>query len=135
MLQFYFLSVFLNVLAGYLLFFWDDDITTEGKGNYFLQGDTFILIVGILSAITGLVKLFSPVGGALPIIGDLLPAATGVICGFVLLFCYYRRRKTIEDSEHTQKIEGMLIRNKKILGATAFVVAVLHFLLPGAPLL
>ena len=135
MLQFYFLSIFLNLLAGYLLFFWDDSGSSEDKNNFPLQGDTFILIVGILSALTGLVKLFSPVGGRLPIIGDLVPAAVGLVCGFVLLFGYYRRRTSIDDSEHTRKIEGLLSGNKKLLGALAFVVAVLHFLFPGVPLI
>jgi uncharacterized membrane-anchored protein len=135
MLQFYFLSVSLNLLAGYLLFFWEEGVSSEGNSNFSLQGDTFILIVGILSVVTGLAKLFTPIGGALPIIGDLIPAATGLVCGFVLLFAYYRRRKTIEDSEHTQKIEGLLSGNKRIIGACAFVSAVLHFLFPGAPLI
>jgi uncharacterized membrane-anchored protein len=135
MLQFYFLSVFLNVLAGYLLFFWDESGSSEGKSGFSLQGDTFILITGILSAITGLVKLFSPIGGSLPIIGDLIPAAAGLVCGFVLLFGYFQRRSSIDDSEHTKKIDGLLAGNKKIIGAVAFVAAVLHFLFPGAPLI
>jgi len=133
MLQFYFLSIFLNLVAGYLLFFWDEVNTSERKNEFSLQGDTFILIVGALSAITGLVKLFSPVGGRLPIIGDLIPAAAGLVCGFVLLFSYYRRRMSIDDTEHTQKIEGILAGNKKIIGALAFAAAVLHFLFPGVP--
>jgi len=135
MLQFYFLSVFLNALAGYLLFFWDENSPTEGRKDLPLQSDTFILVVGILSAVTGLVKLFSPVGGSLPIIGDLIPAAVGFVCGFVLLFGYYRRRTSIDDSEQTKKIEGMLTGNKRIIGAAAFVAAILHFLFPGAPLI
>ena len=135
MLQFYFLSIFLNLLAGYLLFFWDENGSSESKNNFSLQGDTFILVVGILSALTGLVKLFSPIGRAIPIIGDLIPAAVGLICGFVLLFGYYQRRTSIEDSEHTKKIEGLLAGNKKIIGAAAFVAAVLHFLFPGMPLI
>ena len=135
MLQFYFLSIFLNVVAGYLLFFWDDSPSSEGKSEFALQGDTVILVTGILSLLTGLVKIFSPIGGKLPVIGDLIPAVAGVICGLVLLFGFYRRRTSIIDSEQTQKIDGILAGNKRLLGGVAFVVAALHFLFPGVPLI
>ena len=132
MLQFYFLSVFLNALAGYFLFFGENGCICEFKKDFPIQGETCVLITGILSALTGLIKLFSPVAG-IPIIGDLIPAITGVLCGFVLLFEYYRRRSSIEDSEHVKKVEGLLVGNKKLLGAAAFIAAVLHFLFPRAP--
>ena len=136
MLQFYFLSVSLNLLAGYMLFFWDETAASEErKSDFPLQNETFILIVGSLSILTGLVKLFSPVGGRLPIIGDLIPAAVGLVCGFILLFGYYQRRTSIDETEHTKKIEGLLSGNKKVIGAAAFVAAVLHFLFPGFPLI
>ena len=135
MLQFYFLSVFLNVLGGYLLFFWDEISSSESSSNFSLQSDTVILCAGVLSVLTGLVKLFSPVGGRLPVIGDFIPAAVGLVCGFVLLFGYYQRRTSIADSEPTQKINGMLAGNKRLLGAVALVAAVLHFLFPGVPLI
>ena len=135
MLQFYFLSVFMNVLAGYLLFFWDENASSETRNDFSLQGDTVILVTGILSVFTGIVKIFSPIGGRLPIIGDFIPTVTGIICGLVLLFGFYRRRTSISDSEQTQKIDGMLAGNKKIIGGAAFVAAVLHFLFPGVPLL
>ena len=135
MLQFYFLSIFLNVVAGYLLFFWDDGVSSEGKSDFSLQGDAFVLIVGILSLLTGVVKIFSPVGGRLPLIGDFIPAVVGILCSLVLLFGYYQRRTSIVDSEQTQKIDGMLAGNKKIIGGVAFAAAALHFLFPGVPLL
>jgi len=135
MVQFYFLSIFLNVLAGYLLYFWDETGSSEDRSDFALKGDTFILVVGILSVVTGLVKLFSPIGGTLPIVGDLIPAATGILCGLVLLFGYYRRRTSIDDTEHTKKIEGLLAGNKKLIAALAFVAAILHFLFPRAPFL
>jgi hypothetical protein len=134
MLQFYFLSIFMNALAGYFLFFGEEGCPCEFKKDFPIQGETCILITGILSALTGLVKLFSPVGG-IPVIGDLIPAITGVLCGFVLLFEYYRRRSSIDNSEHTKRVEGMLVGNRKLIGALAFAAAVLHFLFPRAPFL
>ena len=135
MLQFYFLSVSLNLLAGYMLFFWDETAASERKSDLPLHNETFILIVGSLSILTGLVKLFSPVGGRLPIIGDLIPSVIGLVCGFILLFGYYQRRTSLDETENTKKIEGLLAGNKKVIGAAAFVAAVLHFLFPGFPLI
>ena len=135
MLQFYFLSIFLNVVAGYLLFFWDENISSDENSSFSLQSDTVVLCAGILSVLTGLVKLFSPIGGRLLVIGDFIPAVVGLACGFVLLFGYYQRRTSLVDSEPTQKINGILAGNKRLLGAVALVVAVLHFLFPGVPLI
>ena len=135
MVQFYFLSIFLNVVAGYLLFFWDENISPDESSSFSLQSDIVILCAGILSVLTGLVKLFSPIGGRLLVIGDFIPAVVGLACGFVLLFGYYQRRTSIADFESTQKINGMLAGNKRLLGAAALVAAVLHFLFPGVPLI
>ena len=135
MLQFYFLSVFLNILAGYLLIFGEEGVSEESKNDLAFKAETFRLIVGVLSAFTGLTKLFSPLQGNIPVIGDLIPAVSGIVCGFVLLFDYYRNRTSVDDSEHTKRIDGMLVGNKRLIGAVAFVAAVLHFLFPRVPLI
>ena len=133
MLQFYFLSVFLNAFVGYLLFFEGNDVF-ELK-NIFQGSETFTLVLGILSALTGLLKLLSPVEGDMPVMGDIVPAVTGFICGFILLFEFYNRRSSLENSEQTEKINRVFIGNKKIIGAAAIIVAVLHFLFPRVLLL
>ena len=135
MLQFYFLSVFLNIMAGFILFFEDDNCPIEFKGDFTMKGGAVKLIVGILVAFTGLVKLFSPLQGNVPVIGDLIPAVVGLLCGFTLLFEYYRHRSSIDQSEQTKKIEVMILVNRKLIGGAAFITAALHFLFPRMPLL
>ena len=129
MIQFYFLSVLLNVLVGFYLFF-DGKISFLEQVSSAVNIETAKLVIGIFSALTGLVKILSPIEGDIPIIGDLLPASANLICGFILVFEFYRQRSTITDSEDTNKIEKFLLPNKKIIGGIAIIVAALHFLLP-----
>ncbi|MCL2472845.1 MAG: hypothetical protein FWF26_04120 [Treponema sp.] len=135
MLQFYFLSIVLNALAGYLLFTGDDNNVLELKEGFSMKDETFKLVVGILTAVTGLLKLLSPVEGDIPVIGDIVPAVVGLLAGFLLIFGYYQNRSSIELSEHAEKIDRVLGKNKKIIGVIALIVAALHFLFPKVLLL
>ena len=138
MLQFYFLSIVLNALAGCLLFFGDEAIP-EFKNGFSLNNESFKFLLGIFTAITGLLKLLSPIEGDVPVVGDLAPAIVGLLCGFILIFEYYRNRSTIEDSngvsEQTEKIRVVLLGNRKIIGFAALIVAALHFIFPRLLLL
>jgi len=134
MLQFYFLAVVLNATAGYLLFFGEEGGIAEAQCE-FLKNETFKLVLGILSVITGLLKLLSPVEGNVPIIGDLFPAVTVFLCGFIFVYEYYKTRSTVEVPEHPEKIGKVLIGYKKIIGMAALIAAVLHFLFPTVLLL
>jgi len=135
MLQFYFLSIALNVLAGYILITGDEGGVLEFKSGFSLKDETFRFVVGILSVVTGLLKILSPIEGDVPVVGDLIPAITGLVCGFILIFEYYRNRSSLEASEHTERVDRILVSNKKIIGVAALVVAVLHFLFPKVLLL
>jgi len=132
MLQFYFLSIVMNALAGYIL--------TRGEGplvfgGHSLKDETFTLVVGIGSALTGLMKILSVIDGDVPVIGDLFPAMTGILAGFILIFEYYRNRSSLESSDGVEKVDRLLIANKKVIGVAAFAAAVLHFLFPTVLLL
>jgi len=135
MLQFYFLSIVLNSLSGYILILGDEDAGLELKSGFSLKDETFRLVVGILSAVTGLLKLLSAIRGDVPVIGDLIPALMGFLTGFILVFEYYRNRSSLEDSGQSEKIDRILVNNKKIIGIAALVAAALHFLFPGVLLL
>ena len=133
MLQFYFLSVLMNALAGYILFFGDSSDSSgvlDFRCGFSVKSETYRFVVGILTAFTGLFKLLSSIQGDLPVIGDIIPAAAGILCGFILIFEYYRNRSAPDDSGHQEKIDGLLIANKKLIGAAAMIAAVLHFLFP-----
>lgn len=134
MLQFYFLSIALNVLAGYILFTGDDDVLGF-KSRFSLKDETFKLIVGILSAITGLLKILSPIEGDVRIIGDLFPALTGLLCGFILILDYYHGSSSMVASGRLEKVDLLLLKNRKIIGIAALIAAVLHFLFPTVLLL
>ena len=135
MLQFYFLSVVLNALAGYILVSGEDKGILEFKGGFSLKDETFRLVVGILSVVTGLLKILSVIEGDVPVVGDLFPALTGFLSGFILLFEYYRNRSSIDSIESTVKIDRILIANKKVIGMAAVIAAALHFLFPKVLLL
>ena len=135
MVQFYLLSVVLNAFAGYILIVEEEGSVLEFKGGFSLKDETFRLVVGILAAVTGFLKLLSVIDGDVPVLGDLLPAITGFLTGFILIFEYYRNRSSVEASEQTEKIDKVLVSNKKIIGFAALIAAALHFLFPRVLLL
>ena len=135
MIQFYFLSIVLNALAGYLLISGEEEGVLSFKGSFSLKDETVKLVVGILTAGTGILKLLSSIEGDLPILGDIVPAAAGFFAGFILIFEHYRNRSTLEETEQTEKIDRLLIRNKRIIGVAALIAAALHFIFPRVLLL
>jgi hypothetical protein len=132
MIQFYFLSIALNALSGYVLSREPNDEETGPDTGFHvsLQNETSRLILGVLTIVVGLLKILSSAPGDLPVIGDLIPALAGFLAGFALVFEYYRSRSTLEP-EHTDKIERLLIHNKKWIGFIALAAAGLHFLFPS----
>jgi uncharacterized membrane-anchored protein len=138
MIQFYFLAIVLNVLAGCVLLGESPKEALEFKAAFKwfdLSNETVRLVLGILLAVTGLFKILSPVAGDVPVIGDLVIALSSFLSGFILIFEYYRSRSTVDNSEHAEKINLILVGNKKIVGVAALVAAALHFLFPGVLLL
>ncbi|HTP57800.1 MAG TPA: hypothetical protein VMM82_02715, partial [Spirochaetia bacterium] len=92
MLQFYFLSIICNLLAGVSLS--SDWIAQKIKGFLpiaaALSARTAKLIAGLASLLVGFGTLFVPVEGPL-IIGDLFPSVVGMAMGIALLFEVFRQ--------------------------------------------
>ncbi|MCL2066670.1 MAG: hypothetical protein FWG99_04315 [Treponema sp.] len=139
MIQFYFLSILCNSLIGYILFVYDgagEENVDKGfnTGVLSINNPTFHLVLGILSIISGVLKLLSPAMDNIPILGDLLPAVAGVIAGFVLIFGVYRRQSTasVDKDSRMDRLGENLLRYRKFLGAALLVTALLHFLFPQA---
>ncbi|MDR1956504.1 MAG: hypothetical protein LBQ30_06590 [Treponema sp.] len=135
MIQFYFLSILCNTLAGYMLIRREAAACTLGNDiETLVQHDTVRLVLGIISIITGLFKLLSAVQGDIPVIGDLLPALSGFASGSVLLFDYYLARTTLGETGTTASMNlgRFLLAHKRQIGFTALGTAVLHFLFPQA---
>ena len=128
MVQLYFLSIVCNGLSGYLLFSGDENEAIERSR---FSNPTYHLVLGILSAVVGFLKILSPSADNLLILGDLLPAAGGIIAGFLLIFGIYR-----QDSFSASQAQGgtigslgvNLLRFRKFIGLGLMVIAILHFL-------
>jgi hypothetical protein len=136
MLPFYFLSIVFNALAGYILAFGKEETDDAAEAGFRLSfnNETFRLVLGVGSLAIGFLKILSPVQGNIPVVGDLVPALTGLAVGFILVFEYYRNRASLE-SEQAEKVETLIKTYRKLLGFGALGAAVLHFLLYSVPLL
>lgn len=127
MVQFYFLSVMLNLLIGVMLVFNTEDsavskiLDTENK--------IFQLVTGILSVFVALVKLLSPVGGVL-FFGDFIPAVAGFAGGACVLIHYFYE-KAASDVPVSDSVRRIFIENQKYIGIVCFICAVVHFICPA----
>jgi len=129
--QLYLLSILCISLGGYILFKGNDEKSSVTA----LDSHTFHLILGIISAFTGVLKLLSPYDSKVYILGDLIPALACITSGFLLFFNIYRKDKSSNAAEQTGTIDNIgdsLLHNKKSIGLILFVIAVLHFLFPQA---
>jgi hypothetical protein len=139
MVQLYFLSIILNGLAGLLLVFGDaieGDSADKGVKSFFLSGG-FRLVLGIATAITGILKLLSPMPNSektsIPILGDMLPALAGIAAGFIFIFGFYRENSVkSEDEGNLDRVGDALLHYKKVAGILLLAAAALHFLFPAA---
>lgn len=144
-MQVYFLSVLTSLAVGLMLFF--EDKTAEIK---YLNEIKVRLIIGIVAAVVGLLKLF--VVAKVPVVGDLFPVIAGLAGGFTLLLEFYMRNSNTEVSVETAETENpeseseaavaaekikdnsviqkIFVANKKTIGVLCMGVAVLHFLFP-----
>jgi vacuolar-type H+-ATPase subunit I/STV1 len=137
MIQIYFLSVLFNGLTGYILLLEDREETgtIETSLRLSLNNGVFRLILGILTSVTGVLKLLSPSLDNIPILGDLLPSLTGIIAGFILIFGYYREHGSEPEEEREGKLEKIgnsLLKYKKGFGIVLLGAALFHFLFPQA---
>ena len=136
MVQIYFLSIVFNGLTGFLFVFADlsggDSAQNNAKFSSISSG--FRLIMGILAAITGILKLLLPMPmGGMPILGDLLPAVASLTAGFMLIFGFYRERSSHVDSEEKiNRFGEVALHYKKAVGIALLAIALLHFLFPLA---
>jgi hypothetical protein len=136
MIQFYFLSVFLNVLAGIALVSAD---YPEGGAplpglRSFLRGDSFSLAAGTLSIATGIFKFLTPVEGDIPVIGDILPALSGLASGFSLLLGYYSAKSAVA-SKTMENLKKIFIEKRRTFGIIGISAGILHFVFPRIVLL
>jgi hypothetical protein len=136
MIQLYFLSILCNGIGGYIFF-------SGGKGEagesidksmkFSAENPMFILVLGILSVVVGVLKLLSPFDNKYPFFGDLAPAVAGVASGLFLIFGINRQNAPSAFHEGTpDRLGESLPRIRKPLGLGLLACALLHFLFPQA---
>lgn len=138
MLQFYFLSIACNFLAGMSL---SSDWLAKKSPRFqpaavSLSTRTAKLVLGIAALCVGFCKLFVPVEGPL-IIGDLFPAAAGMAMGIALLFEVFRQDAVLpaEKAETHDRPAPRTFPYRATLGMIGVAAAILHFFLPEWPFL
>ena len=126
MIQLYFLSILFNGLVGFLFIFEETKENGEGSKKLSFLGDGPRLALGIVTAITGILKILLPM--KILILGDLLPALAGIAAGFMLIFGFYRERAAKTEETGRFDIFGeTLLHYKKIAGIVLLATSVLHF--------
>jgi hypothetical protein len=133
--QLYFLSILCNGLSGYILFSDTDEVSVEKGVRFSIQNPTFHLVLGIISTVTGILKLLSPSMDGIPLLGDLIPSAAGVTAGLLLIFGIYRHDISSTSTITTGTLDRLgtnLLRFRKSVGIGLLGVALLHFLFPQA---
>jgi len=142
MIQLYFLSILCNGLCGYILFAGNEGEESEDSPvdsinrsmRFSLNTPTFHLVLGILCAVTGVLKLLSPTMDGILLLGDLIPSAAGIIAGILLIFGIYRQDISAapENPSALDLFAVSLLRFRKAIGLGLIIVAFLHFLFPQA---
>jgi len=129
MVQFYLLSVLMNIIAGYSLVAMD----SEPKGTKFdgvrefLKDGTIRLVVGILCTTVGFFKLLTVMRGDIPVVGDLVPSLAGVAAGFSLLLEFYKSNSSVTTNA-LEKMESIFIGQRRLVGVVAVASGFVHFL-------
>jgi hypothetical protein len=139
MLQFFFLSIAFNLIAGFALAFEavSRRIRSLSALGELLNSRRVKLVVGLSVLIVGFITLFVPAWEeekAALIIGDLIPSGVGMAMGIALLFEVFRQ-DAMFPSESVDKQERPRLAYRTTLGFLGMAVAILHFFLPAWPFL
>jgi hypothetical protein len=131
MYQIYLLSVLTNVLAGVALSVggMDEKLHLSSVFNKeLMENDGFRLGLGIVTFVVGFFKLLSVSEGDVPVVGDILPAISGLVLGMILLLQYYRSRSTV-SSPFVDTLDNIFGKNSAVFGTVGILLGILHFLL------
>lgn len=155
MVQFYFLSIFFNLVGGASLVLVAMPVKSASIQGLrtFLRDPSVSLVTGILASVIGALKLLTAMRGDIPVVGDFLPAMAGLAVGSTLLLERFRdpefARSAAADSATTGqgddpaaaaaaaeakkglgKVERFLLDHKMAVGLAGMIAAAVHFLFP-----
>ena len=160
MAQFYFLSIVFNVIAGLILICGSDftkaeKLPAENDSDEFneiknsnddgkkselfseiplFENGNFRLVLGVLTVLTGLMKILSVFRNDVPVIGDLIPALASLLAGASMLIEYYLVSSSLENNL-PENVNRLFIEGRKYIGYFAIIAGVLHFIFPQVLLL
>lgn len=136
--QFYLLTVVSTIVAGLALS--SDYLKTKSEffGSFrFLQKNRSIQIVaGLVTAAIGVLKLiFRSPGEEVIVVGDLLPAAAGIILGVILIGEAFRQHpkegaKQEKVGKSVEKVTERIATYRIPVGIAGAVIGLAHFLFP-----
>ncbi len=133
MAQFYLLSILANMIAGLTLAgdYLGEKMPFLASFKNLRANRTAQTIVALAAIVIGVIKLIvlSP-GEDVPVVGDLLPALTGIVLGALLLMEAFRPAVD-SRGESAQKISKAVLTYRVPVGIAGVAIAFLHFLLPG----
>ncbi len=151
MVQFYFLTIVFLVIGSLILLvdeYGEKYPAIMKLQNFVFHTQTNTIILLVLTAVTGISKLISPISPGPVVLGDLFPAVAlitvAIFYGFEIKSLGDDTPKEEDDlvddnafidSEIVDKAEGFFYKNKKVLGYIILGVACFHFLFPSAVLL
>jgi len=134
MIQFYLLSVLLNILCGYSLAVKKSESTSQlVRGAQIVITDPGLrLIIAILSIAVGVLKLLFALRGDIPVIGDFLPAIAGIVVGATLLLDISEANHLpyAEKGKLAARLETLLLSYKQVIGYVGIMAGIIHFLFP-----
>ncbi len=130
MLQFYFLSIAANLVAGTVLA--ADSIARRIPGLSALAKPLTTrrgkLLSGLAALLVGVGTLFVPAAAPL-VVGDLFPSAIGMVMGIALLFEVFKQ-DALFPPEHPERSDRAPMGYRTTLGLLGMAAALLHFFLP-----
>jgi hypothetical protein len=132
MIQFYFLSICLNILGGLVLaapYFSERFPGIASLRGYIFDKSGLRIGLTIALLLIGVMKIISVSIGDVIIAGDLLPALTLLLSGFTMLIEYIFENNEPE-SGFLKKMDNIFVKHSSIIGVAALVAAGLHFIFP-----
>jgi hypothetical protein len=129
MYQVYLLSIVTLILASVALGFERLD-ERLGAGSFFsadlFRSPGFRFGLGMVTLLVGFFQFLSVHPEDIVIVGDLVPAVTGMVLGGTLMLGYYREKSTVASSL-ADRLDAIFLRNAENLAYIGILVAVLHF--------
>jgi len=140
MIQFYFLSIILNIAGGFLL---SGEYLVrklpvlsgfEGFIGFFEDNPGYKFIFACVCFFTGIIKFISVTFGDIPVAGDMFPALLGILIGFMLSYDFYKKKFGKESGSplaFIDTLQSFFMKHKTVIGIAGIVVSVFHFIFPG----